>query len=1741
MKKITTLLYILFLSAPLFSKAPLTIVNLWMDPSYQSATLGSSVSITVKADNFTDIAAMQFTIDWDPAILQFDMVNNFNLAGMSAASFGNALPGKLTSVWYEPSITGITLPAGTALFTMHFTMLGLPGSSTLVSFSDYPTPRRIYDPLVVAHTLTTQTAQVECVTNAMSLFGNVRLENGTDLAGVDLVMDLDGVGNRTSNVSGNFEFGDLTPGGYYSLTPSKTGNHAEGLSVLDLYRIGKHVLGIEPLPSPYAIIRADANGSSSITGLDIAELRKLLLGIYSELPSSPAWEFVPAEYVFPNPSNPFSSPIPGSTLVEEMVASTQRDFIALKVGNVIETAALGPPLLELSAAAATATAGSTVSVPVAIVGGFENLVSMQFSMSWDPAILQFLGPQGFNIPSLSAANIYAPPGSGTLALAWTDNNYTGVTVPDGTVMFQLDFQLIGSPGAVSPINFTESPVPFEVTDNAVNSSGLLYTDGSVTVSGGGGSITCNDVLSAALDANCEFNAAHDVFLEGIFGPAGDYQIEIFEGPGFTIPVGSGTGSVLIPSGHAGQTLVFLVTEIASGDNCWGYLTLEDKTAPAITSCPADATVSCTDSENTALTGEPLADDNCDDDVALSYQDNLLSYCSPGLFHSLVERIWTATDDAGNTSTCAQLITTSSPDLNLFSAPPDITIALGDPIDPSFTGNPQYDGGPFSGYCIVGIGYTDQVYTVPCGDDKIFREWTIIDWCEYNPPLGVWTAQQIITIQDNSPTPTWYKDSDNDGYSPGNTIVSCSQPSGYKLASDLISLDIDCKDNDPLQFPGQIWYKDWDNDGWSDGTTMVQCLKPTGFKAAASLIGTSGDCADGSGKVFGYPPNSRANIYPGAPELCNSIDDDCDGIEDEGLSGYTYTGNLTFTSQIALDEFARCHSAIIGNLTLTGPSITDLSPLENLVSVSGNLKIQNTGLSHLGDFQNLAIVGGSLSIQFNSQLVMLFALSQTLTIGSNLTVSYNQNLFDCCAIEHFISSGGVGGTITILNNKTGCNSKTEVSNACLSSLVWHEDADGDGFGDPGSSVISLSQPPGYVADDMDCDDTKSAVNPLAGEICNNIDDDCDGLIDLADPDLVDLDNPHPYCYYGLTINLTAGYGFVWASDFDAGSYDDCSAVTITASFDGITYTPGLSLSCTDVGAPVFIYMGVTDAAGNFDYCTSFINVLDSGPGVVCKDITVQLDATGQVSIVPNDVFLSGSDDCSVLNLLSVSPNSFNCGNLGPNPVTLIVEDGNSHQASCIATVTVEQFATISSVTISDETCAGSSNGSISIVATSATGPLEYSIDGGATFSASPVFNNLAPGVYNIVVIPQGSTTGCDATASATVLAGVATPIWYRDQDNDGYSSGVTIVGGCTPPAGGYKLASDLISLDIDCKDKDPLQFPGQIWYKDVDNDGYSDGVTLVQCLKPAGYKAAVNLISITGDCADGVGKMFGYPPNPRANIYPGAPELCNSIDDDCDGTEDEGLSGFTYTGNLTLSNQASVDNFPPCYTTFTGNLTINGLTTVDLSPLGNLSSISGDLKITGTNLTDMDGLQNIASIGGRLIIQNNQDLLTLDGLNPTLTVGSDLTVKNNSDLYYCCAIEHLLLYGGVGGLITISTNQTGCDSELEVETTCPLTAVLPPPVKLAESGESGEQRMEVFPNPTTGTVFLRLEGYAGQALSIQVYSSQGQQLLERNYGQSEFFAADPLDLGSFANGMYLIRVRIEGNAEELIQRVVLQRD
>ncbi|MFA6474706.1 MAG: putative metal-binding motif-containing protein [Patescibacteria group bacterium] len=80
--------------------------------------------------------------------------------------------------------------------------------------------------------------------------------------------------------------------------------------------------------------------------------------------------------------------------------------------------------------------------------------------------------------------------------------------------------------------------------------------------------------------------------------------------------------------------------------------------------------------------------------------------------------------------------------------------------------------------------------------------------------------------------------------------------------------------------------------------------------------------------------------------------------------------------------------------------------------------------------------------------------------------------------------------------SGCNLNDVCIEGVTSELaeIWHSDDDGDGHGQEDSPIMSCTQPDGYLADATDCDDGDATVYNGAPELCDGLDNDCDGDID-----------------------------------------------------------------------------------------------------------------------------------------------------------------------------------------------------------------------------------------------------------------------------------------------------------------------------------------------------------------------------------------------------------------------------------------------------------------------------------------------------------------------------------------------------------------------------------------------------------------------------------------------------------------------
>ncbi len=145
--------------------------------------------------------------------------------------------------------------------------------------------------------------------------------------------------------------------------PVKDDNPLNGVTTYDLVLISKHVHGIEPLNSPYKIIAADANRDGMVTLEDSVELYKLILGIYTELPNNTSWRFVDKSFTFPNANNPFETSFPESITVQNIQSVLWADFVAIKVGDVNNTAIANMNLEPVERSAPQETPTATIGQP----------------------------------------------------------------------------------------------------------------------------------------------------------------------------------------------------------------------------------------------------------------------------------------------------------------------------------------------------------------------------------------------------------------------------------------------------------------------------------------------------------------------------------------------------------------------------------------------------------------------------------------------------------------------------------------------------------------------------------------------------------------------------------------------------------------------------------------------------------------------------------------------------------------------------------------------------------------------------------------------------------------------------------------------------------------------------------------------------------------------------------------------------------------------------------------------------------------------------------------------------------------------------------------------------------------------------------------------------------------------------------------------------------------------------------
>jgi hypothetical protein len=136
----------------------------------------------------------------------------------------------------------------------------------------------------------------------------------------------------------------------------------------------------------------------------------------------------------------------------------------------------------------------------------------------------------------------------------------------------------------------------------------------------------------------------------------------------------------------------------------------------------------------------------------------------------------------------------------------------------------------------------------------------------------------------------------------------------------------------------------------------------------------------------------------------------------------------------------------------------------------------------------------------------------------------------------------------------------------------------------------------------------------------------------------------------------------AAQVDNGSTDNCVS-SLQLSLDRTLWT------CDQLGFQQ-VTLTAKDQSNNQNSCVAQIMVFDTVlPRVVCKDLTIYLDASGKASANPEQADGGSTDNCGLLRNKSLSKNLFTCANLGKNTVLFTTEDASSNFRSCSLTITV----------------------------------------------------------------------------------------------------------------------------------------------------------------------------------------------------------------------------------------------------------------------------------------------------------------------------------------------------------------------------------------------------------------------------------------------------------------------------------------
>ncbi len=812
--------------------------------------------------------------------------------------------------------------------------------------------------------------------------------------------------------------------------------------------------------------------------------------------------------------------------------------------------------------------------------------------------------------------------------------------------------------------------------------------------------------------------------------------------------------------------------------------------------------------------------------------------------------------------------------------------------------------------------------------------------------------------------TYWQDGDGDGYGLASTLGGKSECLCKPTDLFTSSTPTDCNDDNKDVSPGMAELCN-DVDDNCNGQTDEGCDDDKdGFcDAQLVMVGSPAVCPKGTGDCN----DNAVDVNPAATETCDNQDNNCNGATDEGCD---------------TDKDGFCTAAMI---TLGTPAVC----LKGGGDCNDDDKAIHPGATEICDDQDNDC--NALTDEGCDDDVDLYCDATMTVVGKPAICPSGGN--DCNVLDALVNPG----VTEICGNgiDDNCDGVTDGGDNTTGCLIFYADQDQDGFGTFDSQCLCSGTGIYTASQAGDCNDMDPMVNPLHAEICNNgKDDNCDGQQNEPDaigcePFYIDLDSDGygagvSACLCGPDTTYTTKKGGD-CDDADPkrnpamtevcnGIDDNCNGLTdeqdsigcivyyVDNDQDGYGDPAKGACLCAADATHVVTQGGDCDDnqpkanPGLKEVCDGFDNncdgKIDEPNAIGCSEYYVDEDGDGwgdpaQAMCLCSPVapyIVNQAKDCNDKNA-DIHPGATEvCNNVDDNcngevdeenssgcSLYLLDQDGDSFgvagDAKCLCKPT-SPYTAITGGDCNDgnpaikpgatELCDGQDNDCDGIIDNlGAVGCTTFYADndgdGHGTLLAPTQCLCKAKGPYTSIVgddcndanaaIHPGAKETCnglddDCDNIIDPPNSIGCKPYYVDLDADGY--GATIAWKCL--CGASDVYTTLKSGD--CNDQDPAVHPGayescngiddncngvtdsdspeaKTYYFDGDSDGYGSAASAKYCSATGSFK-----VLVSGDCNDN-----------NAAIHPGALEACNGVDDDCNGQTDE-LNATTMCGAVT---------------------------------------------------------------------------------------------------------------------------------------------------------------------------------------------------------------------------------------------------